>query len=56
MAEKTSLSVIQKQEIIKLIEIEKKTQLFVAEKYNCDRTTISKILKNKDYWNSLDKK
>jgi hypothetical protein len=45
---KKAISVIEKQEIIKLIEIEKKTQETVAMIYNCDRTIISKFIKNKD--------
>lgn len=56
MLKRAGLSVIQKQEIVKLIEIEKKTQNYVANLYNCDRTTISKILKDKEKWNSLDRK
>ena len=56
MAQRKALSVIQKQEIIRLACVEKKTQQFIADQFNCDRTTVSKIVKNKDYWNSVSSK
>lgn len=47
---------IDKQEIVRLIQIEKKIQESVSKLYGCYRSTIKKILKNKDLWKSIDQK
>ena len=37
-------------EIIRLMEKENKTQTSITNSYQCDKSTISKIIKNKEKW------
>ena len=45
-----ALTVEDKIELIRLVEKENKTQASIANSYNCGKSTISKIIKNKEKW------